>query len=120
MLSFRERKIHEPGIKPPRGAFGSRITQYNLLSAGGCHGCGRMEKEGSIAIIYMNNGENSIILISRSMLSALDGIKADPSITATVLTSTDPKNFSLGIDVTWLGERMNAKDNQAIKISCTP
>jgi enoyl-CoA hydratase/carnithine racemase len=74
------------------------------------------KKEGSIAIVYMNNGENRHNPdFAKGMLDALGAIKADTSITATVLTSSDPKNFSLGIDVTWLGERMNAKDTQAIK-----
>ncbi len=74
------------------------------------------KKDGNTAILSMNNGENRHNPdFAKGILSALDAIKADTSITAVVLTSGDPKNFSLGIDVAWLGERMNAKDNQAIK-----
>ena len=74
------------------------------------------KKEGNAAILYMNNGENRHNPdFAAGMLDALEAIKADSTITATVLTSTDPKNFSLGIDVPWLGERMNAKDDKAIR-----
>jgi len=72
--------------------------------------------DGSVAIIYMNNGENRHNLdFANAMLKTIDEIKGDPSITAVVLTSTDQKNFSLGVDVEWLGKKMGEKDMESIK-----
>ena len=44
-----------------------------------------------------------------------DEVLADDGIYALVITSNDPKNFSQGIDVEWLGQRFQEKDAESIK-----
>ncbi len=74
------------------------------------------EKDENVAILYMNNGENRQNLdFANSMNKALDEILEDAAVQALVLTSKDEKNFSQGVDVAWLGERMNNKELQPIK-----
>ncbi len=74
------------------------------------------KKDETVAIVSMNNGENRHNLnFSNEMLRVFSEIRNDVSVTAIVLTSSDQKNFSLGVDVEWLGVKMNEKDFQAIK-----
>jgi enoyl-CoA hydratase/carnithine racemase len=74
------------------------------------------KKDETVAILSMNNGENRHNLnFSTTMLKVLAEIRDDASITALVITSGDQKNFSLGVDVEWLGVKMNEKDFQSIK-----
>ncbi len=74
------------------------------------------KKDGSVAVIQMCNGANRQNLVFvEEMSQCLDKIEADKEIYAVVLTSTDEKNFSQGIDIEWLTGRMNAKDVDSIK-----
>jgi enoyl-CoA hydratase/carnithine racemase len=74
------------------------------------------EKKESVALLNMCNGPNKQNLeFVTQMNQCLDEIMADPEIFAIVLSSTDVKNFSQGIDVDWLGQRMNEKDFDSIK-----
>jgi enoyl-CoA hydratase/carnithine racemase len=74
------------------------------------------KKDESVAIITMNNGENRHnINFANSMLETLAAIKADKDVFSVVLTSSDAKNFCLGIDVEWLGKMMGEKDFDTIK-----
>jgi enoyl-CoA hydratase/carnithine racemase len=59
--------------------------------------------DGSVAILSMENGENrhNPEFVS-ALLGLLDEIEADRSIHAVVLTSTDEKNWSQGIDLNWM------------------
>ena len=67
-----------------------------------------IQKDGSVAVIKMTNGENRHNKVfEESMSSALDEVAGDESITAAVLTSTDSKNWSQGIDLEWLMQQMN-------------
>ncbi len=67
------------------------------------------KKDGTVAIMVLNNGENRHNPVwSEAMLSTYDDIMADKEIKAIVLTSSDPKNFCLGVDVAWL---MNEQKN---------
>lgn len=62
-----------------------------------------LAKEGTIAVIKMNNGENRHHLeFARTMLSTLEKAIEDESVTAMVMTSTDEKNWSQGIDLEWM------------------
>jgi len=64
------------------------------------------EKDGTVAIMTMNNGENrQNPEWAEAMLDTYDEIIADQEIKSIVLTSSDPKNFCLGVDTEWL---MNA------------
>ena len=73
-------------------------------------------KDGTVAVLTMTNGENRHNMVfANEMMRIMEEILADKTVTALVLTSSDEKNFSQGIDVQWLMERMAAKDMQAIK-----
>ena len=75
-----------------------------------------IENDGSVAVIKMTNGENRHNKVfEESMSSALDEVAGDESITAAVLTSTDSKNWSQGIDLEWLMQQMNEKNTDMIR-----
>lgn len=66
------------------------------------------KKEGTVAILIMNNGENRHNPEwAEAMLAIYSEIIADDEIKALVLTSSDPKNFCLGVDVIWLQQAIN-------------
>jgi enoyl-CoA hydratase/carnithine racemase len=74
------------------------------------------EKNESIAIIRMNNGENRQNLdFANSMLQALDESLSDKEVTAIIITSTDAKYWSLGVDIDWLGKQFQNQAFQNIK-----
>ncbi|HOM87563.1 MAG TPA: enoyl-CoA hydratase/isomerase family protein [Spirochaetota bacterium] len=74
------------------------------------------KKDENIAIITMNTVENRHnVMFAQAMLQALDEAEADREINGIVLTSSDAKNFSLGVDIEWLMPRMAEKDFKAIK-----
>ncbi|MCF6247562.1 MAG: enoyl-CoA hydratase/isomerase family protein [Desulfobacula sp.] len=74
------------------------------------------EKKGSVAVVNMCNGANKQNLVFvADMNLCFDQIEADKDIYAIVLTSTDEKNFSQGIDVDWLGQKMKDQDFDSIK-----
>ncbi len=74
------------------------------------------EKNESVAIINMCNGANKQNLeFATRMNKCFDEILEDQEIYSMVLTSTDKKNFSQGIDVEWLGQKMNDQDFDSIK-----
>lgn len=74
------------------------------------------EKNESVAIINMCNGANKQNLAFVSdMNKCFDEILEDKEIYSIVLTSTDEKNFSQGIDTEWLGRKMNEQDFDSIK-----
>ncbi|MBN2159595.1 MAG: enoyl-CoA hydratase/isomerase family protein [Spirochaetes bacterium] len=73
-------------------------------------------KEETIAIITMSNGENRQNLeFAQTMNTTLDEIVADTTVQALILTSSDEKNFSQGVDVGWMAARFQNKEFQAIK-----
>lgn len=73
------------------------------------------KKDGTVAIMIMNNGENRQNPDwSNKMLSVYSDILADKEIKAIVLTSSDPKNFSLGVDTDWLMKLHGADNFEAI------
>ncbi|PIE70092.1 MAG: enoyl-CoA hydratase [Deltaproteobacteria bacterium] len=74
------------------------------------------EKDGSVAVIKLNNGENRQNPdFAKGLLTSLDAILEDKDIYATIITSTDPKNWSQGIDLEFLMGCFNAGDMQTIK-----
>lgn len=76
----------------------------------------RWEKKETVAVMTMCNGANPQNLeFAVAMKKTMDEILADGSVSSIVLTSDDEKNFSQGVDVAWIGDRMNAQDDQAIK-----
>jgi enoyl-CoA hydratase/carnithine racemase len=74
------------------------------------------EKDESVAVIKLNNGENRQNLVfAQTMSRVLDEILDDPAISAVVITSTDPKNWSQGIDIDWLGKQFQDQAFDNIK-----
>ncbi len=74
------------------------------------------EKDGTVAVITMNNGENRHNPdFNRAILDAFDEIENDETISSVVITSSDEKNWSQGIDVEWILGAMNNKEIQSIK-----
>ena len=74
------------------------------------------EKKETTAIVRMNNGENRQNLAFATALNdTLDAVIDDTAVTAVILTSTDPKYWSLGVDVDWIGARFANKEFDDIK-----
>lgn len=74
------------------------------------------ETQGNIAVITMCNGANRQNLeFAEQMTRCLDQILEEESIQSLVLTSSDEKNFSQGIDVEWLTQRFGQQDWDTIK-----
>ena len=74
------------------------------------------KKDGTVAVVTMCNGANRHNPdFANTMLQVFDEIEADLEIFSIVLTSTDEKNFSQGIDVDWLQTAFAKKDFDAIK-----
>ncbi|MBN1635116.1 MAG: enoyl-CoA hydratase/isomerase family protein [Deltaproteobacteria bacterium] len=74
------------------------------------------EKHDTIAQIKMNNGENRHNLVfAETMLEILHDVLLDEDINGVVLTSTDEKCWSLGMDVDWLFARNAEGDTDSIK-----
>ena len=75
-----------------------------------------IEKDGTVAVIKMTNGANKHNMIfQESMNNALDAVVGDESITAAVVTSTDSKNWSQGIDLDWLMKQISENNTDVIK-----
>jgi len=73
------------------------------------------KKDETVAIITMTNGENRQNPDwTKAMLDAYNEILADEEIKAIVLTSSDEKNFSLGVDLQWMMGRQAEKDFPAM------
>ena len=74
------------------------------------------EKNESVAVIKMCNGPNKQNLVFvDEMNQCFDEILEDKEIFSIVLTSTDEKNFSQGIDVDWMMQKMKDQDFDTIK-----
>ncbi len=74
------------------------------------------KKEGTVAVLTLCNGANTQNLdFAVRMNEIFDEVLADKDVYALVITSNDPKNFSQGIDVEWLGQRFQEKDFEVIK-----
>lgn len=72
-------------------------------------------KENGVAVVEMCNGPNRMNLaFTERMNQCFDEVLADGDIQAMILTSTDEKNFSQGVDVEWIGGKLQAKENQAV------
>ncbi|MCF8093317.1 MAG: enoyl-CoA hydratase/isomerase family protein [Desulfotignum sp.] len=74
------------------------------------------KKENSTAVVEMCNGPNRMNQVfSDDLNQCLDQIQEDSDVRAMILTSTDEKNFSQGIDVEWIGKKIQDKDNDTVK-----
>jgi enoyl-CoA hydratase/carnithine racemase len=74
------------------------------------------DKDETVAIIRMNHGENRQNLdFANLMVQKLDEALAEKDVTAVIITSTDTKYWSLGVDIDWLGKQLQAQAFQNIK-----
>jgi enoyl-CoA hydratase/carnithine racemase len=74
------------------------------------------KKDEGVAVIEMMNGENRQNLeFGKGLNQMFDEILADNDISSIILTSSDEKNFSQGVDIEWLMKRFEEKDFDSIK-----
>lgn len=61
------------------------------------------QRQGSVAVLSMNNGENrhNPVYVAE-ILAVFDQMEADAEVKSVVLSSSDAKNWSLGIDLAWI------------------
>lgn len=69
------------------------------------------KKDETVAIMILNNGENRHNPdFAATFMSVYNEILADKEIKAIVLTSSDPKNFCLGVDIGWMMKEQQAQN----------
>jgi len=74
------------------------------------------EKIETVAVIKLNNNENRQNLeFAQRLNQVLDEIIEDKNITAAIITSTDKKCWSLGVDIDWLGKQFGEQNFDNIK-----
>ena len=74
------------------------------------------KKVETVGVITMNNGENRHNPeFIRAILAAFYEIEADPTVSSVIITSSDPKNWSQGIDLQWMTEAMARNDLQGLR-----
>jgi enoyl-CoA hydratase/carnithine racemase len=70
----------------------------------------------TVGVITMNNGENRHNPeFIRAILTSFDEIERDPMISSVIIASSDPKNWSQGIDLLWMTDAMAKNDFQGIR-----
>jgi len=73
------------------------------------------KKDGTVAVLTLTNGENRFNPeFNAAMLQAFDEIEADQDIKAVIIASNDTKNWSLGIDLFWMMDKVGKKDLPAV------
>ena len=74
------------------------------------------KKDGSVALVTLTNGENRFNpFFNAAMLKAFAEIEQDSAISSVVISSNDPKNWSLGIDLIWMMDKVAKNDLPAIR-----
>jgi enoyl-CoA hydratase/carnithine racemase len=75
-----------------------------------------MRNEGKVAIISMDNGKNANNLeFAQQLLSLLKHVEEEKSNKALIITSSDEKNFSQGIDVPWMMDSIQSGKHDDVK-----
>ncbi len=75
-----------------------------------------LSKVDTVGVITMNDGENRHNPdFVQDILTGFDEIEADPEISSVVIASSDPKNWSQGIDLVWITGAMEKKDFDGIR-----
>lgn len=74
------------------------------------------KKDGTVAVVTMCNGANrQNLTFAQTMNGIFDEILSDESLFSLVLTSSDEKNFSQGVDIEWMVEKIGSQDFESIK-----
>lgn len=75
-----------------------------------------LKNDGKVAIISMDNGKNANNLeFAQELLVLLKDVEAEKSNKALILTSSDEKNWSQGIDVMWLMSSVQSGKHDDVK-----
>ncbi len=76
----------------------------------------QLEKTDNIAYIIMDNKENRHdIDFANEFLETLDCAFSNKNIKSIIITSSDDKNFSQGIDIEWVKDNLKNKKFELIK-----
>ncbi|MDQ5987950.1 MAG: Short-chain-enoyl-CoA hydratase [Syntrophus sp. SKADARSKE-3] len=74
------------------------------------------KKDETVAVITLTNGENRFNPdFNNAVLNSLQEIEQDSSISSVIITSNDPKNWSQGIDLFWMMDKVAKKDMPAVR-----
>lgn len=74
------------------------------------------KKDETVAVITLTNGENRFNPdFNAAVLKTLDEIEQDKSISSVIITSNDVKNWSQGIDLMWMMDKVVKKDMPAVR-----
>jgi len=74
------------------------------------------KKMEAVAVITMNDGENRQNPdFVRAVLAAFDEIEQDSEISSVIISSSDRKNWSLGIDLQWMSGAIGENNLQGMK-----
>jgi len=74
------------------------------------------KKEGSVAIVSMNDEDNKHNLdFANNLSTTLDDVLSDQDIFSIVLTSGNPKIWSIGVDVIWVQEQLQSENYDNVK-----
>ncbi|MEM6897285.1 MAG: enoyl-CoA hydratase/isomerase family protein [Pseudomonadota bacterium] len=75
-----------------------------------------LETHGKVAVLTLDNGENKQDLtFAQAVLAALEQVKEDRAIKALVITSSDEKNWSQGVNLDWLMASISAEKHDEIR-----
>jgi len=74
------------------------------------------KKDGTVAVLTLTNGENRFNPeFNAAFLRAFDEVEADAGISAVIIISNDAKNWSQGIDLIWMMDKVAKNDLPAIR-----
>lgn len=77
----------------------------------------KVEYNENIAYLILDNAENKQnIEFADKMLAALDEVENNKNIDVLIITSSDEKNFSQGVDLNFLMEKFSKKDYESVKL----
>ncbi len=75
-----------------------------------------LRKEVDVAVITMTNGANKQdVTFATTLNNLVKEVEQDESIHALVIASSDPKNWSQGINVEWMMEAQQVAGGQDVK-----
>lgn len=74
-----------------------------------------LKKQNAVAIVSMCNTANTMNKIfAQDFNRCLDQIESDMKVKSVILTALDEKNFSQGVDVAWVGEKLAGNQRQDV------
>jgi len=77
----------------------------------------KVEYKDNIAYLILDNAENKQnIEFADKMLAALNEIEDNKNVDVLIITSSDEKNFSQGVDLNFLMEKFATKDYESVKL----